>query len=697
MYGVDNEVEAVGSEDTDFGFIALRSEVRQRLLKMESMLSEVLCKVGTAESRGRTEDDEEDRPRKVPRLFAVEALRKFFGQDSAKFKSREQEMGVELGLSGKQDGLVIIGTGGGKSLCFMVPACTLEEKIIVVIVPYKALMSDLLRRCLEAGVQAAVWRDRDSAGTRIVFASIEHIGSAQYNSYIREKNSLGSLHGIFIDEAHAVVSSRDFRQAMGQVAENIRPEGVKVPVIALTATAPLSLENEIASGCGLRGWRTVRGMTSRGNIKYSVKSAEKQNLRLQIGYEVTRFMGMVREDEICHVIVYVESRSACEKQAKALGVLFEENCCCFSYHAGMGEKDREESQRKWEKVSTEKKTHIMVATSAFGCGIDVGTVRGVLHLGRPRTLLDYIQESGRAGRDGEKAEAVVLDYEGVSQGEEKFGIMKNFTNASVGCRRLALDRFSDGVGNGKNCLESGMVMCDLCEVKRVRGEERVLRKKLFPEERRISSNKDSTPTTPIREHTGQGAIVEGNGAVPTPSRSSRKSVSATASELGQLGLKMSRLCPVCSIGKKREVMHAVTHAQSDPNRACFRRRCLKCGMKGHDVKSCRNITNENDGTCFQCSIGLYQNECVHGEGKYGTKACPMKKVLCFAFLAWECPDIREKMKGEIPELGEVDSILSLSVWLRGRSGQKTFDNRNVLGLSIAAPWIYENVLKGEVE
>ncbi|CDF40458.1 ATP-dependent DNA helicase RecQ family protein [Chondrus crispus] len=211
----------------------------------------------------------------------LKQLQIFLNRSDAHFKSQEQEKAVVHCVAPKSDALVVLPTGAGKSLTFMLPAFTHKTKVMVVVVPLVALQLDLIKRCEDAGIQACQWNARDVAGARIVVASAEHLSSPDYQCFLRELKVMNKLHAIFVDECHLVLLWHSFREAMKYLRGFIRPELVNVPVIALTATAPPSIEQQITSACGLSDFITVRQKTSRRNIRMTemqCNPAGKMNL-----------------------------------------------------------------------------------------------------------------------------------------------------------------------------------------------------------------------------------------------------------------------------------------------------------------------------------------------------------------------------------------------------------------------------------
>lgn len=274
----------------------------------------------------------------------------------------------------------------------------------------------------------------------------------------------------------------------GTLHRNVRPVGVSVPLITLTATCPPKISDRIGSSYGMKNWEVVRQETSRRNLRYAVRDVREENLCRELDKELCRLYEAYNSCSF-RAIVYVPTRKGCEQLCVTLSVLTPE-IPCFKYHGGMEPMDRKEVQKDW-RYDSDGKGHLMVATSAFGCGIDITTVRVVIHAATQKNLTEYIQESGRAGRDGKPACLVFYTAGGelrtTSQGdrpfepdsdpqqlqissvngweEAMFGNVDGLTENSGDCRRWLLDRFVDGNVARKSCDECDMERCDVCTSK----------------------------------------------------------------------------------------------------------------------------------------------------------------------------------------------------------------------------------------
>ena len=298
-----------------------------------------------------------------------------------------------------EDTLAILPTGGGKSLCYQVPGLA-KEGICIVISPLIALMKDqvdyLKARevkavALHAGMSA---REIDTlldncirGGVKFLYLSPERLKSELFVERFKQMN----LNLIAVDEAHCISQwGYDFRPAYLEIA-TIRAYHPKVNVLALTASATPEVEKDILEKLQLKKPATFHQSFARKNLSYSVRLVEN---KLEKGLEILkRISGSA--------IWYVRTRQATQQLAKQLQQL---GFSAAAYHAGMTASDRSVKQEAWKA----NQVRIMVSTNAFGMGIDKPDVRVVLHSDLPENLESYYQEAGRAGRDGQKAYAVLL-------------------------------------------------------------------------------------------------------------------------------------------------------------------------------------------------------------------------------------------------------------------------------------------------
>ncbi|MDO5652585.1 MAG: DNA helicase RecQ [Brachymonas sp.] len=338
----------------------------------------------------------------VPSADAVGILQHVFGYPA--FRGEQEAVIAEV-LAGR-DALVLMPTGGGKSLCYQIPAIALQRSgrgCSIVVSPLVALMHDQVGALREAGVAAAflnstleqadadaVEQDLLAGRITLLYVAPERLTTPRFIHLLQRLHARGQLALFAIDEAHCVSQwGHDFRPEYRQL--HILPQQFAgVPRLALTATADAITRQDIAERLQLQDARQFISSFDRPNIRYQI--VEKRDPLAQL----KRFIEDAHEDEAG--IVYCQSRKRVEEVAQAL---VESGLHALPYHAGLPSSIRSEHQNRFLR----DEGVVMVATIAFGMGIDKPDVRFVAHLDLPRNIESYYQETGRAGRDGAPADA----------------------------------------------------------------------------------------------------------------------------------------------------------------------------------------------------------------------------------------------------------------------------------------------------
>ena len=322
-------------------------------------------------------------------------LSEYFGYDS--FRSIQEDIIRSIG-SGR-DTLGLMPTGGGKSITFQVPALA-QEGVCIVVTPLIALMKDQVAKLRERGIKAtAIYsgmnRDNIVAALdncilgdyKFLYVSPERLSSDIFLTKLRRMR----VSFITIDESHCISQwGYDFRPSYLAIAE-IRKQLPHTPVLALTATATPEVVKDIQQRLQFEKENVFRMSFERKNLNYVVRYTENKD------NEILHILNNVQGS----AIIYVRNRDKTRELAK---LLEEHGISAAFYHAGIDNRDKDKRQRLW----TEDHTRVMVATNAFGMGIDKPNVRIVIHYEMPDSPEAYYQEAGRAGRDGLTAYAVLL-------------------------------------------------------------------------------------------------------------------------------------------------------------------------------------------------------------------------------------------------------------------------------------------------
>ena len=325
---------------------------------------------------------------------ALEILRRYWGYES--FRPVQEKI-ISSALNG-DDVLALLPTGGGKSVCFQVPALA-KDGIAIVVTPLIALMKDQVQHLEEIGVKAMAIhagmsrREVDAAlnnaaygDFKFLYVSPERLSTSLFRSYL----GLMKVNFIVVDEAHCISQwGYDFRPDYLGIGD-LR-NAVDAPVIALTATATPAVAADIMEKLRFRSPNLIRGGFERPNLSYVVRRCEDKAGQLL---------------NICNSvpgtgIVYVRSREKAEETARFLSSA---GVPASFYHAGLDPDLRAERQEQWKSGAI----RVMACTNAFGMGIDKPDVRFVAHLDMPESPEAYFQEAGRGGRDGKRSYAVLL-------------------------------------------------------------------------------------------------------------------------------------------------------------------------------------------------------------------------------------------------------------------------------------------------
>ena len=350
---------------------------------------------------------------------AQDVLKQVFGHDD--FRGGQQPA-IDALLSGR-DALCVMPTGAGKSVCYQVPAL-LKSGITLVISPLISLMKDQVAALISAGVPAAYLNssltpsqmstalNRAASGQyKIIYVAPERLQTESFLAFARD----AEISLIAVDEAHCVSQwGQDFRPSYTAIPIFIAALPKRPPIGAFTATATLPVRDDIVKLLGLvNPLQLVTGF-DRANLKFEVRKPKSKDEELE---------GIIRQRPEQCGIIYCQTRRAVETVSANLTL---KGFPCTRYHAGLSDAERRQNQ---DDFSFDR-VKLIAATNAFGMGIDKSNVSFVVHYNMPKDLESYYQEAGRAGRDGEKADCILL-YSGKDVHTAKFLIENSNRSETV--------------------------------------------------------------------------------------------------------------------------------------------------------------------------------------------------------------------------------------------------------------------------
>lgn len=402
-------------------------------------------------------------PRPARRHWTGDALlaqaKRLYGDETLRWRCEEQERAARAIACGSVEVMAVLATGMGKSLLFQLAASLPGAKTTVVVVPLIALKLDLMRRCGELGLECAIWSAERPTQAALVFMGVEMAVSEEGLQYLRQLHYREQLDRVVLDECHLIVTASRYRRAMRQ-SQLLRQ--VPVQFVYLTATLPAYVRQTLVEQHFLNEACEIRGPVRRSNVRYVILQTQCDSL-LKEAVELVEEKWMttsLADDD--RALIFTRSKETAEQLAGLL------HCDCYHSSSMADETRRRAILQRWRSGQH----RVLVGTTSLGTGLDYPCVRLVLHVDAPYGLVDFAQESGRAGRDGQVSTSVIL----LSKEKEKKKEAENEESStpdeqalrefliSRGCRRRIMDEYMDGC-MGRACM-THEAACDRC----LRGE-----------------------------------------------------------------------------------------------------------------------------------------------------------------------------------------------------------------------------------
>lgn len=375
---------------------------------------------------------------------------RFFGKTENLFKSKEQERGLELVVSGIPQLIVSLPTGGGKSLLFMAPAALNKSKTTIVIVPLVSLREDLIERVNELGISVSTYSKYDTKFVSIIICTVEQAVQKGFLEYLSLLESKDTLQSIVIDEVHTVITEANYRPAFKAL---IRLRQFKCQFICLSATLPFEVLELLQRQLLMTESAVLKRNYHNFNIVFqNIEFPNMEWLKNDIEERLKKL-----ENGSKKTIVYVRTIRDTLKWSALLNGK--------QYHASQTTIEKNQNLKDWK----EGKFSILVATTALGMGLDVPNVRIVAHVGAPTSLISWIQQAGRSGRDGELSDAIIYQYPRsayykyvVNEEAEREKKYLDLFLSNTTCLNAVLTAYLDSNPNPVGCKQGSLNKCSVC-------------------------------------------------------------------------------------------------------------------------------------------------------------------------------------------------------------------------------------------
>jgi len=567
------------------------SEMWHRFLGFESAMGKESSQGGKRKIELFESEAEEGRMQRWKRLRSIkieDELQRVMSVDS-RFRG-VQKPAIEAIMAEKSPVVIVMATEGGKSLLFMLPAWCSQGGTSIIVMPLIALRQDMKQRCEGMSITCAEWNSRrPSDAVNVVLVTSESAVSDEFRTFINRLRATQVLNRIVIDECHVMLNEqRNFRRQMQQLGDLVN---VKAQMVLLTATLPPSKEKELWRRMSFEETKVTlfRARTVRKNVKYQVVKVKGDCREKEEEFIVRMIQRMMRDYAEGKIMVYCNSVRKVKELAEAL------NCEGYYHHA----EQKDEKLKRFQ----DGEERVIVATSALGLGIDIADIRAIIHADEPRSLLDYAQESGRAGRDGLASQAIVIwkeDDEEAKSAEgwriEEMGWVTRFIKSDeddreASCRRVVLNEYLDGRKDRRGC-EEGEEKCDVCNEMMRLNEKEIVKDAVQEKERRSSmQNERGLNLMKRQEYDSQ---QHKRLSIRVGRNEQKREKNKEAEELLRELEKMKGLCPMCTKNGSRSNVHPIFYCQESDEAVAKYQKMKKLIREWKTMK--------NFGDCIWCFV-----------------------------------------------------------------------------------------------
>ena len=630
----------------------------------------------------------------------IPALMRFVPSTNGRFLSQAQQDVTAFIYEAKEDIVALMPTGSGKTLCFLLPvAMEGPDACTVVIVPLFALLEDLITRCERMNIKAGTWNDRSTLGIQVFVVCVEQTVRTEFKDFIGLLHRQRRLRRIVLDECHCYTMWDDFRPHMAAVKHALFLPEPPIQRVLLSATIPIPDRPRVLASLGMRTAILKHVPCVRDNVSMVVEVLESHNfvetcMIAKIKQVLTKLVPSLEAGSRIMIFAFTltELKDISDgikdlKARLALDVL--------TYHGKLSAAEKQECHKLWTSTGSSTNVQVVVCTNAFGAGVDVPNVRLVIHFGGSSSLVNYVQESGRAGRDGKPATSVVVFNDKYASKRtslverklsEATGIQREYrqrelewwrafvawASQSHSCRRNQLSIAIDGADSGL-CLNSTQVHpCDVCCS--------------------IAPDLDALPHTPSKPPLPVMAWTSSETHTPSARRYSSPSADRlstpsltrrqidfggpTTAAVNTLGARMDKkynneqvnqfmsvvnhisgICIRCLVydGKERPFSSANRNFPLSCKHCTDRKlfSCYSCGSTEHRSNGCSSrawMGNKRwkEGHCPGCTMGNWDGVSSHNmlSLDFGKK-CRVRSATMLAWALWWSPEHRQSLLSEM--------------------------------------------------